>query len=157
MAAGRPIRLTGNYGLHLAILEKGALMTAWHDMATESRKAANEMVKTRFRPCLSRAYYAVYSKVTQDLIAAGAPIPAGREGPNHPGHLPTGVAASKGIRELIIQRLTNLDVKKRRALSEIVGELYTLRLYADYRPSIDVEASDAREAVSMMNTVFESF
>ena len=48
-------------------------MTTWHDMASESRKAANEMVKTRFRPCLSRAYYAAYSKVTHDLIAAGAP------------------------------------------------------------------------------------
>lgn len=135
----------------------GAAMTTWQDMARESRKAANEMVKTRFRPCLSRAYYAAYSKVAQDLVVAGAPMPLGREGPNHPGHLPTGVAASKGIREMIMQRLTNLDVKKRRALSALIGSLYTLRLYADYRPSIDVDAADAREAVSMMNTVFESF
>ena len=132
-------------------------MTTWHDMASESRKAANEMVKTRFRPCLSRAYYAAYSKVTHDLIAAGAPMPAGREGPNHPGHLHTGTAATRGIRELIVQRLTGLDAKKRRALSELIGELYMLRLAADYRPSTEVEAADAREAVSMMNTVFESF
>lgn len=132
-------------------------MTTWQDMAGESRKAANEMVQTRFRPCLSRAYYAAYSKVTQDLIAVGAPMPPGREGPHHPGHLPTGGAASKGIREMIVQRLTHLDVNKRRALSSLVGALYTLRLYADYRPSIQVDASDAREAVSMMNTVFESF
>lgn len=132
-------------------------MTTWQQMASESRKAANELVKTRFRPCLSRAYYAAYSKVTQDLIAVGVPMPAGREGPNHPGHLPTGDAGSKGIREMIIQGLTGLEVKKRRALSELIGELYTLRLYADYRPSIEVDAADAREAVSMMNTVFESF
>ncbi len=58
---------------------------------------------------------------------------------------------------MIVQRLTNLDLKKRRALSSLVGSLYTLRFYADYRPSIDVEAADAREAVSMRNTVFEAF
>lgn len=87
----------------------------------------------------------------------GAAMPVGREGPNHPGHLPTGAAATKGIREMIVQRLTSLDVHKRRALSSLVGSLYTLRLYADYRPSIDVDAADAREAVSMMNTVFEAF
>jgi hypothetical protein len=87
-------------------------MTTWQEMASESRKAANEMVKTRFRPCLSRAYYAAYSKVTQDLIAAGAPMPPGREGPNHPGYLATGVAAGKGVREMIVQRLTKLDMRK---------------------------------------------
>jgi hypothetical protein len=132
-------------------------MTTWQEMASESRKAANEMVKTRFRPCLSRAYYAVYSKVTQDLIAVGVPMPQEREGPNHPGHLATGEAANKGIRQMIMDRLTTLDFKKRQALSELIGELYTPRLYADYRPSIDVDATDAREAVSMMNTVFEVF
>jgi uncharacterized protein (UPF0332 family) len=132
-------------------------MATWWELASESRKAANELVKTRFRPCLSRAYYAAYSKVTRDLIEAGVPMPPGREGPNHPGHLPGGVASSKGIRQLIVDRLTKLTPAERRALSEILGELYTLRLYADYHPSIDVDAADAREAVSMMNTVFESF
>jgi hypothetical protein len=39
----------------------------------------------------------------------------------------------------------------------LVGRLYTLRLVADYRPSMDVDARDAREAVSIMNTIFESF
>src|SRR5580692_7982332 len=104
-------------------------MASWQEMANESRKAANEMVKTRFRPCLSRAYYAAYSKVAHDLVSVGVRMPPGREGPNHPGHLPSGTAASKGIREMIVQRLMNLDVKKRRKLSELIGELYTLRLY----------------------------
>jgi len=58
---------------------------------------------------------------------------------------------------MIVERLTDLDPAKRRALSELVGELYTLRLFGDYRPSHEVDAADAREAVSMMNTVFESF
>ncbi len=81
----------------------------------------------------------------------------GREGPNHPGHLPTGEAGDSGIRRMILERLTDLDPAKRRALSELIGELYTLRLYGDYRPSQEVGAADAREAVSMMTTVFENF
>jgi hypothetical protein len=84
-------------------------------------------------------------------------MPDGREGPPHPGHLPTGEAKHKGIRQLIVENLSELDVTKRRALSELIGELYTLRLYSDYRPSQKIDAAEAREAVSMMNTVFENF
>jgi hypothetical protein len=132
-------------------------MINWYDVASDSRKAANELVRTRFRSCLSRAYYAAYSKVTHLLFEQGVPMPVGREGPNHPGHLLTGQAASNGIRRMILERLTDLDPDKRRALSELIGELYTLRLYGDYRPSQEVGAADAREAVSMMTTVFENF
>ncbi len=32
-----------------------------------------------------------------------------------------------------------------------------MRIAADYKPSVDVDGRDAREAVSDMNTVFESF
>ena len=46
---------------------------------------------------------------------------------------------------------------KRVKLSELVGRLYTLRIDADYKPSTEVEASEAREAMSLMKTIFESF
>ena len=128
-------------------------MITWHEMARESRRAANELVATRYRSCLSRAYYASYAKVTHDLSgASNVTFPFGREGPNHPGETGTG-----GIRRLIETSLPALSAERRRKLSELVGELYTLRLYADYRPSIDIDATDAREAVSMMNTVFDAF
>lgn len=129
----------------------------WIDLATDARKAANELVRTRFRSCLSRAYYAAFSKATYLLVEKGVPMPGGREGPPHPGHLPTGQASAGGIRQLILSRLTDIDLPKRRKLSELIGELYTLRLYADYRPSVDIADVDAREAVSMMNTVFDAF
>lgn len=128
-------------------------MWTWHEVARDSRKAANEMVETRFRSCLSRAYYAVYSKVTHEL--AGAPnvtFRLGREGPDHPGETNTG-----GIRRLIETSMPGMSQERRVKLSELVGALYTLRLYADYRPSIEIEAADAREAISMMNTVFDAF
>ena len=53
--------------------------------------------------------------------------------------------------------MTTLDVPKRVKLSELIGRLYTLRCVADYRPSMDVDGRDAREGVSIMNTVFASF
>lgn len=132
-------------------------MITWYEVASDSRKAANELVRTRYRSCLSRAYYAAYAKVTHLLVEKGVPMPPDREGPPHPGHLPTGEAKHKGIRQLIVEKLDQWDPPKRRALSELIGELYTLRLFADYRPSQEVDAAEAREAVSMMTTVFENF
>jgi hypothetical protein len=53
--------------------------------------------------------------------------------------------------------MTQLDLDKRAKLAELVGRLYTMRCWADYHPSVEVDARDAREAVSVMNTVFNSF
>ena len=132
-------------------------LETWDDLARNARRAANEMVQTRYRSCISRAYYAAYSKVTHDLVATGVSMPRGWEGPNHPGHLPTGEAGDKGIRRMIVDRLTGLSLGKRKTLSRIIGSLYTLRLSADYHPSTVIDDTEAREAVSMMNTVFDAF
>lgn len=106
-----------------------------------------------YRSCLSRAYYAAYSKVTFALASApGVTFPTGREGPRHPGETGTG-----GIRRLIETSMPDMDQPRRVKLSELVGRLYTLRIVADYRPSMDVDGCDAREAVSIMNTIFDSF
>jgi hypothetical protein len=53
--------------------------------------------------------------------------------------------------------MTGLDKARRGKLSELIGRLYTLRVVADYHPSVDVDGRDAREAVSIMNTIFDSF
>jgi len=39
----------------------------------------------------------------------------------------------------------------------LIGRLYTMRVEADYRPSVEVQSHDAREAVAIMKKVFESF
>ena len=111
------------------------------------------MTEDNFRSCMSRAYYAAYSKVTQELVVtAKLAMPPHREGPNHPGERGTG-----GIRRLIQTSMPNMQPDRRIKLSELIGRLYTLRIDADYRPSVKVESRDAREAISMMNTVFDSF
>jgi uncharacterized protein (UPF0332 family) len=126
----------------------------WLDLARDARKAANELLEAdRFRSCVARAYYAAYSKVAHELVVtAGLTMPADREGPNHPGKTGTG-----GIRRMIESSMPNMNDDKRVKLSELIGRLYTLRINADYRPSVLVEGRDAREAISIMKTVFDSF
>ena len=87
------------------------------------------------------------------LVAVpGVFIRGGREGMNHPGETGAG-----GIRRWIETHMPGLDQRKRAKLSELVGRLYTLRIAAHYQPSVDVDGRDAREAVSIVNTVFDSF
>jgi uncharacterized protein (UPF0332 family) len=126
---------------------------SWFDLASDARRSANRLVSEQYRSCLNRAYYAAYSKVTFALSAApGVTFPVGREGPNHPGEAGTG-----GIRRLIETSMPEMDQARRVKLSELLGRLYTLRIDADYKPSVKVTGSDAREAVSIMKTVFEAF
>lgn len=126
---------------------------SWLELARDSRKAANRLVNENFRSCLSRAYYAAYSKITHTLAETpGVNFPTDREGPNHPGETGTG-----GIRRLIETSMPNMQPEKRVKLSELIGRLYTLRVFADYRPSVEIAGRDAREAISLMNTVFDSF
>ncbi len=119
----------------------------WHVLARDSRKAASVLVQeNHFRSAVSRAYYAAYSKVSQELIAAGQHMPEDREGPSH-----------RKLRPMIETSLHTMRKDAREALSRIIGRLYTIRIHADYSPSITVEAREAREAISLMNKVFMAF
>ena len=61
------------------------------------------------------------------------------------------------MRRLIQTSMRDMDQNRRAWLSELIGRLYTLRIDADYTPSVEVSAGDAREAVSIMNKVFDAF
>ena len=109
------------------------------------------MTEDSFRSCVSRCYYAAYSKVTHELVTtAGLTMPKDRDGPHHTG-------GRGAIRQMVTTSMPNMQLIKREKLSELIGRLYTLRISADYKPSVEVEGRDAREAVSIMNTVFDSF
>ena len=124
------------------------MVDTWLDLSRDCRKAASELVrKDRFRSAAARAYYAVYSKVSYEIVLAGLPFPTNREGPSH-----------HKLKHMIEENLSCLGDRDRRfALSRIVSRLYVLRLDADYRPSILFGAREAREAVSLMNKVFDAF
>lgn len=120
----------------------------WLEVARGARKAAHVLVQEgNHRSAAARAYYAAYSKVAHELVvAAKLPAPPDRDGF---GHLRT--------RRVIQTSMPNMAQDKREKLSEQVGRLYTLRIDADYKPSVLVEGREAREAVSLMKTIFEAF
>ena len=120
----------------------------WLDLARDARKAAGVLLtEGQFRSCASRAYYASYAKVTHELVAvAGLEMPPGREGPGH-----------ARLRTVIETSMPNMRPEKRAKLSELVGRLYSLRIDADYKPSTDFGVAEARRAISLMKTAFESF
>ena len=120
----------------------------WLDLARDNRNSANELIqKDHFRSSATRAYFAVYSKISYEIERSGLSLPAGLEGPSH----------SK-LRPTIEKNLTHLGKENKRvALSQIVGRLYDLRVYADYRPSITFRGHEAREALSLMKKAFEAF
>jgi uncharacterized protein (UPF0332 family) len=124
----------------------------WLELARDARKAARRlMTEDNLRSCVSRCYYAAYSKVTHELVTtAGLTMPQDREGPHH-------IGGRGAIRQMIATSMPNMQPVKRVKLSELIGRLYTLRISADYKPSVEVEGRDAREAVSIMNTVFDLF
>ena len=119
----------------------------WLDLARDSRKAASELVLSgRFRSAVARAYFAAYSRVSDELVRAGVTMPSGREGPSH-----------TRLKPMVERNLTCLKLDKRIWLSRAIGRLYALRLYADYQPSITVDAREAKEAISLMKKVFDAF
>ncbi|HVX85444.1 MAG TPA: hypothetical protein VH253_11735 [Phycisphaerae bacterium] len=144
----------GHFDVWFGVRYNRGTAQTWLELARDSRKAASGLVlEEHFRSCLSRAYYAAYSKVAHELVTQSkTTFPPNREGPSHPGESGTG-----GIRRLIESNMTALKPERRTKLSEMIGRLYTLRIFADYRPSLGVGVRDAREAISIMNTVFDSF
>ena len=121
----------------------------WLELARDAKNAANALVADHPRSCVSRTYYAAFSRVAHELVTiAQLTMQPGREGPSHTGR-------RNGIRRLVLTSMPNMTQPKRDRLSDLLGRLYTLRIDADYKPSIRVEGRDAREAVSIMRKVFD--
>lgn len=120
-------------------------MASWADLARENRTAAYEVfTHRRWRTCLSRAYYAVYSEATKERIQKGVAMPKDREGPSH-SKLP----------DLIVNNLTGIAYEIRWKLRVVVTALRDLRIMADYMPSASVGENDARSALSLMKDAFD--
>jgi uncharacterized protein (UPF0332 family) len=94
-----------------------------------------------FRSSVSRAYYAVYSRVT---AALPAPFerPKGWEGPRH-AHLES----------LISKHFIRLGEPQRKKLIRLVAWLYKMRILADYLPSVKVSKEQSLFAIGLMNKI----
>ena len=119
-------------------------MTTWNDLAIENTLAANEtFLNSRWRSCVSRAYYAAYSAVTKQLIDQGVTMPKTQQNPKH-GMLPN----------LVTHNLRSLSHPARWQLADSITRLYKLRLMADYMPQVSVVERDARIALGLMQQIF---
>ncbi len=119
-------------------------LATWLDIACDNRRSTSDLVSNGlYRSAVSRAYYAVYARVTMEFHLLGVAMPTGRESPRH-----------SRLRPLIETSLTSVTYEKRRALSRMVSRLYTMRLLADYRASATVGLREGREAASLVKKAF---
>lgn len=118
---------------------------AWLEVARNSRKAAYGLIRDYHRSCVSRAYYAAYARLTHELVhVSRVSMPFDRDGPSH-----------TGIRPLIENNWPGANTNNKKRLSRLIGRLYTMRRDADYKPETTIDAREAREAISIMNKIFD--
>ena len=115
----------------------------WQNLAEGAYQAALSLRQERnWRSVISRAYYAVYSRVAALLVARGVTMPAKYEGPLH-----------AKLAELVIAHLTHLG-DLRWTISAWIRALYAQRVIADYRPSGRAGENGARNALTIMTDTF---
>lgn len=121
-------------------MSKGAA-TAWRLLGREQGLAAAVLREQGLhRACTSRAYYAVYSEVTGQLVGSGR-REFGRF--RNPGHAELPSMISNGM--------SGLDPAARRALAKLVRRLRSRREDADYRP--EVGSWETASRVSMQDVM----
>jgi uncharacterized protein (UPF0332 family) len=113
-------------------------------MAHESFGEASSLFdQKKFHSTISRAYYAVYAKVTHELISIPMQMPKDRKGPSH-----------QKLRSLVIDNLKRLENPKRETVARMVRKLYELRIEADYRPTCEIGKIHGRQAIALMKKAF---
>lgn len=117
-------------------------MATWRDIATDSEFAARELLsRKRWRSCASRAYYAVYSRMTHQLIHQGFRRGVGFRG--NPAH--------DALSGMVSGTLRGLTAPRRRRLKRAIERLYAYRVVADYFPGRTLDESLAWLAVGEMS------
>lgn len=124
-------------------LDSARWTARWGDVAQEAAHAALVLrERGHNRSCVSRAYYAAYSRVTAALWNAGMEFPVQRPGPEH-----------KPLPRLINDRLGRMKRDDRWALARNVRTLYRLRRTADYEPQSAIDNSSMVVALQAMKAV----
>lgn len=110
----------------------------WDRLAKENALTARRLGFNgdALRSLVNRAYYAAYSRITFELLEAGAGPFGGRENPPH-----------CVLPKLVLSRLSRLPMRDRRKLSQTIRRLRTRREIADYKPRYSVDGKFGREAL----------
>ena len=115
----------------------------WDEIGRDSLEAAKLLREAgRHRSSVSRAYYAVYARITA-AIASTAVFVEDREGPGH-----------DSLPDLAFDHLSRLTYGQRREIETSVRRLYQARIYADYHPSRVVANAESRQSVLLADRVF---
>ncbi|MHB1157730.1 MAG: HEPN domain-containing protein [Phycisphaerales bacterium] len=112
-------------------------MGTWSDMSRQSYKAAEHLQRLRnFRSCISRAYYAAFSAVTDGVRKYTTRFDDGYE---HPPH--------RQVSRFVRKHLTQFSKSDRQELARAVERLRQARLDADYRHKTDPTDLESRLAM----------
>jgi len=119
-------------------------MPTWTDLSNDNRSAAYELQQhRRWRSCVSRAYYAIYSAVTKELIQRGVTMPKQRQNPRH-----------ELVPGLVRLQLCAVAYPRRNQLADAISRLYNLRCDADYVPAVQVDEKESRLALGLMEKAY---
>ena len=115
----------------------------WKEISLDSLAAAKALLADEhYRSAVSRAYYAVYSRIVGALVGK-ATFPSGYEGPHH-----------EDLDDLFFDYLSRVSIRDRWRYASSVKQLYVKRLEADYQPSATVDMALARDVVVLASEVF---
>lgn len=118
-------------------------MPSWREMSYDSLAAAKALLAAEHcRSAVSRAYYAVYSRITAELVGK-AMFPDGYEGPHH-----------EDLDDLFFDYLSKVSIRDRWRYASSVKQLYVRRLEADYQPSATVDKALAMDVLVAASDVF---
>lgn len=118
-------------------------MTTWQDMAAESARAANRLVRDDLvRSGVSRAYFAAYSAVTARVHEQGMTMFGDQANPPH-----------RAVTDLIDNNLSGLRPVQRDELLSALRRLYKRRIVADYEPRDTVDRRFGHESLRDMDRV----
>lgn len=119
-------------------------MAAWKEVSLDSLAAAKELLASgRWRSSVSRAYYAVYARICEELQGL-ATFPEGRSGPSH-----------DDLPDMAFDYVRMLEMPDRNRLWRTIRHLYEHRIEADYGPGRTVNERLARECVMAADQVFK--
>ena|SRR5690348_5627803 len=116
----------------------------WSEIGKNNLQAAKRTLQDEPRSSASRAYYAAHVVLAEALVDAGCRLTAGQQTPPHAAQA-----------RLIGAHLAHRGASFVREARSAIRRLHARRLDADYRRTVTVDRSIARESVRDASTLFE--
>lgn len=114
---------------------------SWSGIARDNSNAAKDLMRgQRYRSCISRSYYSLYSELSGGLLAQDVRVHGQRENPSH-----------SDLPKLVANNMSGLTPHGRREVKRAIEFLYKLRVSADYYPRQTIDAGTALRALGSLH------